>query len=353
MIKPPMSLIWGVLLIVSLAPAGEPLRRPSDFKPFRYEFTTEQLQAKFADDQMKRAEAALGEIETVNEKGLWKPTWESLDGHQAPEWFVDAKLGIMLNWGLYSVPGWDQKRSGAMYPDAYPCWMYTEPSHLQHHVQSWGRDFQYDDFFTLFRPENYDPAAWMQLLEDVGARYVVPFCKHHDGVAWWDSAWTKRNFVRMGPKRDLFTPLQEAAERHGLKVIMYFCYEEYATALIGPDERPCYRIWNAGTYAGLHPLTDATRRRVQGNIPVRNYYDHYMTPLVKEMIDRFEPDGLWMDGEWSTPTETLRSRELAAYFYNKVGRRKEVYVNDRYGQGTRNHHGDVFGSEFHSTTSLT
>jgi alpha-L-fucosidase len=77
-----------------------------------------------------------------------------------------------------------------------------------------------------------------------------------------------------------------------------------------------------------------------------------MLPLVKEMIDRFDPDGLWMDGEWCTPTETLRSRELAAYLYNKALARKEVYINDRYGLDTRNHHGDVFGSEFHSTKSL-
>jgi hypothetical protein len=132
---------------------------------------------------------------------------------------------------------------------------------------------------------------------------------------------------------------------------MYFCYEEYATAMLGPDGKPCYRIWNLGSYAGLHPLTAQSRRRVSGNVPVRDYYDQYMTPLVKEMVDRFDPDGLWMDGEWATPAETLRSRELAAYFYNKAQGRKDVFVNDRYGQGTRNNHGDVFDSEYNTTQS--
>ena len=331
--------------------AAEAPKRPADYRPYRYEVTSEQLSEKYSVNQMRRAEKELQEMAEVNRKGPWQPTWESIDQHRAPEWFLDAKLGIMINWGLYSVPAWDQKRDGAMYPDAYASSMYSDPTLMAHHAQYWGKDFQYDDFFALFSATNYDPEAWMQLLEEVGVRYVVPFCKHHDGVAWWDSAWSKRSFVQMGPKRDLFTPLQSAARKHGLKVIMYFCYEEYATAVLGPDNRPNCRTWN-GAYARLNAMTDENRRRVQGHIPVTNYYDHYMTPLVKEMIDRFEPDGLWMDGEWATPTETLRSRELAAYFYNKIGSSKEVYVNDRYGTGTRHHHGDVFGSEFHSTSSL-
>jgi len=123
--------------------------------------------------------------------------------------------------------------------------------------------------------------------------------------------------------------------------------------MLGAHDKPCYRIWNWGTYAGMHPLTPESRRRISGNIPVTNYYDHYMTPLVKEMIDRFDPDGLWMDGEWATPTETLRSRELAAYFYNKASGRKDVYVNDRYDSGTRDKHGDVFASEYNTTQSHT
>jgi alpha-L-fucosidase len=135
-----------------------------------------------------------------------------------------------------------------------------------------------------------------------------------------------------------------------MKVCLYFCYEEYANVVLSQDNEIYARLWHLRDSPELQPLSDVNRRRVAGNIPVRNYYDQYMLPLVKEMIDRFDPDGLWMDGEWCTPTETLRSRDLAAYFYNKT--RKEVYINDRYGLGTRDHHGDVFGSEFHSTKSL-
>ncbi|MCX6924306.1 MAG: alpha-L-fucosidase, partial [Verrucomicrobia bacterium] len=345
------------LLLASLAALHAqqptPPGRPADFKPFQFELSTERLKEKFSADQMKQAEAELKAIQAVNDKGPWKPTWESLDQHQAPEWFRDAKLGVMLNWGMHSVPAWDKKRGGAMYPDAYGVAMYVDEDVRTHHARLWGADFQWDDFLPLFKAESYDPEALVNLFKEAGARYLITMSKHHDGVAWWDSKWTRRNFVQVGPKKDLFSPLMAAAKKENMKVVMYFCYEEWATAMLGPDDKPCCRFWNWGTYAGLHPLTSENRRRVSGNVPVMNYYDQYMTPLVKEMIDRFDPDGLWMDGEWATPTETLRSRELAAYFYNQAAGRREVYVNDRYGSGTRDRHGDVFCSEYNTSQSYT
>ncbi|MCX6926123.1 MAG: alpha-L-fucosidase, partial [Verrucomicrobia bacterium] len=347
------AIIAMALTMWVAASGGEAPGRPKDFKPFAYEPSTEQLAEQFSASQMERAEAELQEIQAVNDKGPWKPSWESLDRHQAPEWFLDAKLGVMLNWGMHSVPAWDRNRGGAMYPDAYGCEMYRDSIVMPHHAKFWGADFQWDDFLPLFKAERYDPNALVSLFEEAGARYLITMSKHHDGVAWWDSQWTRRNTVQMGPKKDLLTPLMAAAKKRDFKVVLYFCYEEWATAMLGADDKPCYRIWNWGSYAGLHPLTPESRRRVSGNIPVKNYYEHYMAPLVKEMIDHFDPDGLWMDGEWATPAETLRSRELAAYFYNKVEGRKEVTINDRLGQGTRDKHGDYFASEYNSTQSYT
>jgi alpha-L-fucosidase len=336
-------------------PRTVPPKRPANFKPLQFEYSTEQLMEKFSANQMERAAKELDEIQSVNEKGSWKPTWKSLDGHQAPEWFQDAKLGIMLNWGLHSVPAWDvldeTRNSRALYPDMYGCVMYNQRRHIAHHAKYWGSDFRFDDFFTLFRAEGYDPEALATLFQESGARYLITMSKHHDGVAWWDSQWTKRNFVQMGPKRDLLSPLIAAARKKGLKTIVYFTYEEYATALLDKNNAPCYRFWDLGVAAGVRPLTAEGRGRVSGNIPVRNYYDQYMTPLVKEMIDRFDPDGLWMDGDWTAPSETLRSRELVAYFYNTTAGRKEVLVNDRFGRGTEAKHGDYFISEYNRASA--
>jgi len=351
---------WVLILAAASAvrsdeqPSAVPPKRPADFQPFRFKYSTEQLKEKFSANQMERAAKELKEIESVNEKGPWKPTWESIDKHQAPEWYRDAKLAIMFNWGVHSVPAWDQKRIGcAMYPDAYGSWMYVLPGHIAHHAKYWGSDFQFDDFIPLFHPESYDPEALVKLFKETGARYLITMSKHHDGIAWWDSEWTRRNYVQMGPKRDLFSPMLAAAKQHGLKTIMYFTYEEYATALLDENDGLCYRTMQLDGKIGIHTLTAEGRRRVSGNVPVRNYYDQYMTPLVKEMIDRFDPDGLWMDGDWIVPPETLRSRELVAYLYNKAEGRKEVAVNDRFGIGTGVKHGDYFISEHNYVAAQT
>ena len=127
-----------------------------------------ELQEQYSADQMKRTEAALPGDSARNEKGPWKPTWESLDRHRTPEWLLDAKLGVQFNWGLYSVPAWDQRQPGPMYPDAYACLMYERPGHIKHHAQTWGKDVQYDDFFPLLTAENYNPEEWIKLLDEVG-----------------------------------------------------------------------------------------------------------------------------------------------------------------------------------------
>ncbi len=328
--------------------------RPKNFAPCKYQYSTEELKQKFSGDMMKRAGAAMQEVDAVNAKGPWKPTWESIDKHHAPDWYRDAKLVVIVNWSLAAVPSWDKRTSKAMYPDAYGSLMYDIKSHRDYHARAWGKDFQYDDFFPLFTAANYDPDAIADLLQEAGARLVVPLCKHHDGVAWWDSEWTRRNFVQMGPRRDLLTPLMAALRRRGLKVGLYFTWEEYANVTLGADDKIYARIWPVLDHkpATLRPLTDENRRRVSGNIPVRNYFDQYIAPLAKEIIDRFDPDGLYMDGEWCAPAETLHSRDVVAYYYNRAEGRKEVCTDDRFGINTRSQHGDFYMDEFFSGNSL-
>jgi alpha-L-fucosidase len=156
----------------------------------------------------------------------------------------------------------------------------------------------------------------------------------------------------MGPRRDLLTPMLAAARKRDIKVSLYLAWREYATAALGPGDQLQVVNFDLEKTSTV-PFSQQNRRRTQGQVPVRDIIGQYLLPLGKEMVDRFDPDGIWMDGEWLDTPERLRSRELAAYFYNKHAGRKEVYVNDRYAKGTRDHHGDVYCSEFHTTKSLT
>ena len=323
---------------------------------YRYKNSTEELRDKFSDDQMRRAEQELKAIQAVNDKGPWKADWASLDKHPLPEWYHDAKFGIAINWGLYSVPAWDKNRTDRTqrYPDGYPSWMYDDPAHIAHQAETFGAGSQYDDFFRQFTTDNYDPEKLAAMIADVGARYILPFCKHCDAIAWWDSQWTRRSFAQMGPKQDLLTPLFKAARKNKLKVAAYCPVEEYAYPVLAPDGKIMLREWtlaDAPTVT-LTPLSDANRHRVSGCVPVHNFFDQYMTPLVKEVIDRFDVDMLWLDGDWSDSCEVTRGHELAAYLYNHAEGRKEVCINDRMGQ-TRMQHGDFTTSEFHTYQSFT
>jgi alpha-L-fucosidase len=191
----------------------------------------------------------------------------------------------------------------------------------------------------------------VKIAQDAGMKYIIPFCKHHDGYCMWPSSFTFRNTGEMGPRRDLVGPMVEACRKSGLKVGFYFSVDEWEYPLIGEDNQLKIRLWDTPNFGDLtaRPF-DASewRGRIAGKVPVRNFYDDYIVPQAAELIDRYEPDILWLDGEWLVPEETRHSRSLAAYYYNREEGRRPVLVNDRFADKTRAQHGDFFTSEYHS-----
>lgn len=130
----------------------------------------------------------------VNNKGKWKPTTESLDSHQAPEWLPDAKFGVFIDWGLWSVAGWaPKKEKGAMYPDWYEFRMDTDSAFKAYHKTNWGEDFKRDDFIPFFQARKYHPGKLIRIAKEAGMKYVVPFNKHHSGFCLWSSSFTQRD----------------------------------------------------------------------------------------------------------------------------------------------------------------
>jgi len=256
---------------------------------------------------------------------IYQPSWESLDSHPCPEWYRDAKLGVYFHWGVSAVSGWAPRSGGTPYAEWYwhsmqdpknPTWKY--------HRQTYGESFEYDQFIPLFRAERYHPEEWAAFAKRAGARYIFVNTKHHDGFCLWPTRHTRRNAARMGPKRDLIGPLVKAARDAGLKIGFYYSFYE----------------WYNPLYTGkVYPYT--------GLIFVRDYVDDFMIPQVRELIDLYQPDFLYFDGEWDQPAEYWKSRELTAYYYNQAAaRNQETLVNDRFGKGERGKHGDVYNVEY-------
>ena len=149
------------------------------------------------------------------------------------QWFKDAKLGIFVHWGYYSVNGISE--SWSMYH----------------------KKISYEDYMDQgkgFTAENYDPEAWAELFKKSGARYSVLTTKHHDGVALWDTKLSKLNVVDKTPAgRDLVTPFVEALREEGLKVGLYFSlpdwsHPDYEVVFDRPETRKNYPQKNQKTW---------------------------------------------------------------------------------------------------------
>ena len=140
----------------------------------------------------------LQEIDRVIRRGPFQDNWDSLARFQPPEWYKDAKFGIFIHWGIYSVPGFGSEwYSRNMYIQGSP--------EFEHHVKTYGpqKDFGYKDFIPMFRAEKFDPEKWAALFDEAGARYVVPVAEHHDGFQMYKSEISHWNAYEMGPCRDV------------------------------------------------------------------------------------------------------------------------------------------------------
>ncbi len=245
--------------------------------------------------------------------GPYEATWESLDTRPNPQWFEDAKFGIFIHWGVYSVPSWGPK-------DAYAEWYWN---HMQNkdgetwkfHERTYGADFQYQDFAPMFTAELFNPAEWADIFKRSGAKYIVLTSKHHEGFCLWPNpqSWNW-NSVDAGPHRDLCGDLTAAVHAAGLRMGFYYSIYEWYNPLYQSD--------------------------------VGKFVDQHMLPQLKDLVERYQPDIVWPDGEWEHPSSTWRSTEFLAWLFNVSPAPKDVVVNDRWGKETRNVHGGFATPEY-------
>ena len=252
----------------------------------------------------------------------YEPTWESLDSHSLPNWFRDAKLGVFIHWGVYSVPAWaptDADIAGekaSPYAEWYPYYMYEEGSPTrEYHEETYGEDVEYGVFIPDFTAAQWDPEEWAELFADVGAGYVVLTGEHHDGFPLWDSHYTKYNAAEMGPERDLVGDLAEEVREAGLRFAASYHanYNYYQPGFEGQFGHPDFEKGG--------PVED------EGG-PGSEYVD-FMNAKHRELIRKYDPDLLWFDVP-KAEGDHLHAQELIADYYNRAAERgQEVAVNDR------------------------
>lgn len=261
----------------------------------------------------------------------YQPTWDSIDKRPTPAWFTDAKFGIFIHWGVYSVPAYAPVIPGKL---AYAEWYWNammngknnpKASAIQtgtwaFHQKMYGADFDYKDLAPQFRAELYDPDHWASVFERSGAKYVVLTSKHHEGFTLWPNEQASKtwgrpwNAVEIGPKRDILGDLTKSVRNKGLKMGYYYSLYEW-----------------------FNPLWQSDKKR---------FINEHMFPQFKDLVTKYEPSIIFSDGEWDLPSSEWKSPELLAWLFNESKVKSEVVINDRWGKDSRHKHGGYWTTEY-------
>jgi alpha-L-fucosidase len=209
-------------------------------------------------------------------------------------WWREARFGLFIHWGLYSIPAgeWNGQNNHA----------------------EWIRDTAqipldvYERFVTQFHPVHFDADAWVRAAKAAGMKYIIITTKHHDGFCLFDSKYTDFDILSTPFRRDIMKELADACRRHGLKIGWYYSIMDWRH----PDYLP-RRGWEAKSRSADGANFDR--------------YFQYVKNQVTELLTNYGEIGvMWFDGEW----ESTWTKEYGAELYRLCRRlQPNVIVNNR------------------------
>ena len=230
------------------------------------------------------------------------PLHESKDAKDARmKWFREARFGMFIHWGLYSVP------AGAWQGKDYN----NAGEWLQYSAQIKPRD--YEPLQQQFNPVNFDAEKWVKIAKNAGMKYIVITSKHHEGFGMWPSKQSTWNIGHTQFHRDPLKELAAACKKAGLKLCFYHSIMD----------------WHNPDYLPRKPWDD---RPVQ--TPNIDKYVDYMKAQLKELLTNYGPIGiLWFDGEWEDTWTHERGVDLYKYIRTL---QPNIIVNNRVDTGRTN-----------------
>ncbi|KAH7966429.1 hypothetical protein HPB49_016163 [Dermacentor silvarum] len=249
--------------------------------------------------------------------GRYAPNWHSLDTRPTPAWYDEAKIGIFLHWGVFSVPSFGSEWFWWHWQGA------KVPAFREFMERNYRPGFTYQDFAPQFKAEFFDPDRWAEIFKKAGARYVVLTSKHHEGFTLWPSAvsWNW-NAGDVGPRRDLVGDLARAVRKKGgVRFGLYHSLYEWFNPLYLADKE-----------AGFERNDFVARKTM---------------PELVEIVTTYRPEIIWSDGDWEASDTYWNSTQFLAWLYNDSPVRDTVLVNDRWGKGTPCKHGDFYNCKDH------
>jgi len=211
--------------------------------------------------------------------------YEEEETRRRAQWFTEAKFGMFIHWGLYSLHGKNDKGD-------YVSWsMEQEGVPVE----------EYEKYADRFDPQKFDPKKWMEIAKATGMKYVVFTSKHHEGFSMFESELSDYTSEKRAAGRDFCREIAEAAREAGLKIGFYYSWLD----------------WHHPDYE-----TDMPK-----------YVTEFAHKQVIELCTNYGPiDAIWFDGEWDHPKKTWRSEELVTAI-RKL--QPTAVINDRLGKGER------------------
>ncbi len=244
-----------------------------------------------------------------NPPGPFDPTWDSLERYQIPEWYLDAKFGIFIHWGIYSVPAFGS--------EWYARNMYVKGSpEFEHHLKTYGSHdkFGYKDFIPDFKAIHFDANTWADLFRDAGAKFVVPVAEHHDGFAMYPTKHSKWHALDMGPKRDVVGELSKSVRERGMIFGVSSHRIEHWWFMNGGREYPS--DVQDPEFADFYGPATPGNSDFGKNPPSEAFMNDWLARCT-ELVDAYRPQLFWFDWWIEQPEMAPYLRRFASYYYNQ------------------------------------
>ena len=206
-------------------------------------------------------------LATTIEGVRYEPNWQAIDSRPLPAWFDEAKIGIFIHWGVFSVPSFHSEWFWVV-------WRTTKlPSLVNFMNKNYKPGFTYEEFAPDFTAEFFNPKEWAALFEKSGAKYVVLTSKHHEGYTLWPSKYSFNwNAKDVGPNRDLVGDLAAAVRNTSVRFGLYHSLFEWYNPLYLLDKQNKFKTYN--------------------------YVNAKARPELEDIVNIYKPDVIWSDGDW-------------------------------------------------------
>lgn len=260
----------------------------------------------------------LQKIEYVNENGNYKPTWESLYTYPTAKWYKEAKFGVFIHWGVFTVPEY--------FSEWYPRLMYYKGNPVYwYHKRKYGKDFNYRDFIPMFKAEKFNAYDWVKIVKDSGAKFVMPVAEHHDGIKLYDSDLSEWTTVKLPVNKDFIYEVKSASEKLGITFSLSSHRAEHFWFMNGgktvgfknETQNEKYReLYGQCENVHKHNNLYTLLKQEHGIKPTQEWLKDWLVSSC-ELIDKYQPSSLFFD--WWVSYKDFRPymKKFLAYYYNR------------------------------------